>query len=282
MAGGAGSGKGFVKDKLVGVEGKVFDVDELKTLASKAPIIRKRVKAEFGDDIADLAADLKNEKNVRRLHEIIGDSLQIPDRRMKAFYASVLTASDDRKPNIIFDVTLKNMKKLNELTKDVSELGYDKKNIHIEWVVNDIKVAIDQNAKRARTVPVKILTSTHQGASATIKEILEMGRNLGRYMDGEIVLAFNKIGVDSNLISGVAYGPNPTVDTKRGPKAIGPTKTGAKIGMSGKTKGGSYIEKANYVYVKRTGKPVDKSKISKDLQAKLKSYVPDNVDWTDF
>lgn len=29
MAGGAGSGKGFVKDKLVGVEGMVFDVDEL-------------------------------------------------------------------------------------------------------------------------------------------------------------------------------------------------------------------------------------------------------------
>ena len=29
MAGGAGSGKGFVKDKLVGVEGFTFDVDAL-------------------------------------------------------------------------------------------------------------------------------------------------------------------------------------------------------------------------------------------------------------
>ena len=31
MAGGAGSGKGFILSNLVGLEGKVFDVDELKT-----------------------------------------------------------------------------------------------------------------------------------------------------------------------------------------------------------------------------------------------------------
>lgn len=250
MAGGAGSGKGFVKDKLVGLEGKVFDVDELKTLASKTPVIRKRVKEKFGVDLADLAANLKNPDNVRMLHEIIGDAMNLPDKRMQAFYASVLTAADDRKPNVIFDVTLKNMKKLNELSKDVSDIGYDKKNIHIVWVVNDIEVAIDQNAKRARTVPVKILTQTHEGASATMKEILQMGTDLGRYMDGEIVLAFNKVGVDSDLRKS--------------------------------DKGGSYVEKANYVYVKRSGKPVNKAKVSKDIQNKLKSYVPDNVDWTDF
>jgi hypothetical protein len=44
MAGGAGSGKGFVKDNLVGMEGFVFDVDELKTLAAKTPMIIKKIK----------------------------------------------------------------------------------------------------------------------------------------------------------------------------------------------------------------------------------------------
>jgi ABC-type uncharacterized transport system YnjBCD ATPase subunit len=48
MAGGAGSGKGFILSNLVGVEGKVFDVDELKTLASKTPAIKKRVADELG------------------------------------------------------------------------------------------------------------------------------------------------------------------------------------------------------------------------------------------
>lgn len=41
MAGGAGSGKGFIKDKLVGIEGFTFDVDALKTLAAKTPAIVK-------------------------------------------------------------------------------------------------------------------------------------------------------------------------------------------------------------------------------------------------
>lgn len=54
MAGGAGSGKGFVLSNLVGMEGKVFDVDELKTLASKTPAIVKRIKAEMGVDLPQL------------------------------------------------------------------------------------------------------------------------------------------------------------------------------------------------------------------------------------
>ena len=44
MAGGAGSGKGFVKDKLVGAEGFVFDVDELKKLAAATPAIVRKIR----------------------------------------------------------------------------------------------------------------------------------------------------------------------------------------------------------------------------------------------
>jgi hypothetical protein len=68
MAGGAGSGKGFVKDKLVGLEGYTFDVDALKTLAAKTPAIVKKVKDEMGIDLQDLAANLKTPENVAKLH----------------------------------------------------------------------------------------------------------------------------------------------------------------------------------------------------------------------
>jgi hypothetical protein len=248
MAGGAGSGKGFVKDKLVGIEGKVFDVDELKTLAAKTPAIRKKVQAEFGVDLANLAANLKNPENVARLHEIIGDAMNLPDKRMQAFYASVLSAADDRKPNIIFDVTLKDLRKLEKLTRQVAAIGYDKKNIHIVWVVNDIEVAIDQNAKRDRTVPVEILINTHRGASQTMLDIINMGKSLKKYMDGDIVFAFNKVGVDSQIAKG--------------------------------TGGGMAITDANYFYVKRAGKDVTpQSKLASDLRSKIQSYVPKNVDW---
>ena len=248
MAGGAGSGKGFIKDKLVGIEGRVFDVDELKTLASKTPIIQKRVKAEFGVELDKLAANLKDPENVAKLHEIIGDALDLPDRRMQSFYKSILVGSDERKPNIIFDVTLKDLRKLQNITRQVGSIGYKKENIHIVWVVNDIEVAKAQNLKRARTVPTEILVNTHRGASNTMQDILNLGKGLSKYMDGDIVFAFNKVGVDSDVV-----------------------KSGS---------GGMYVKDANYFYAKRKGKaPTSVKDLDTDLKRKIKSYVPKDVNW---
>ena len=248
MAGGAGSGKGFVKDNLVGIEGKVFDVDELKTLAAKTPAIRKKVKDEMGVDLAALAKNLKDPENVGKLHSIIGDYLNLDNKVKKSLYTSILTANPDRKPNIIFDVTLKDLRKLQNITRQASDLGYDKSNIHIVWVINDIEVAKSQNLKRARTVPTEILVNTHRGAQQTMADIVNMGKSLKKYMDGDIVFAFNKVGVDANLM-----------------------KSG---------KGGSFIKDANYFYVKKKGKPPTPiASLEKDIKAKIKNYVPGNVDW---
>ena len=248
MAGGAGSGKGFVKDKLVGAEGKVFDVDELKTLASKAPRIIKRIKDELGTDLTKLASNLKDPENVGKLHGIMGDYLNLDSKVKKAMYTSIFAADPDRKPNIIFDVTLKDLQKLEKITRDASNLGYDRKNIHIVWVINDIEVAQAQNKSRARTVPSEILVNTHRGAANTMGDILNMGKSLKRYMDGDIVFAFNKVGVDANLaISG---------------------------------KGGSYIKDANYFYVKKQGKaPTSVDKLEADIRRKISGYVPKGVNW---
>lgn len=248
MAGGAGSGKGFVLSNLVGIEGKTLDVDELKTLASRAPSIRARVKKELGVDLDDLAANLKNPENVGKLHGIMGDYLQLDDRKQKALFTSVLSQPADKKPNIIFDTTLKDLQKLEKLTRQAAELGYDKKNIHIVWVVNDIEVAKAQNLKRSRTVPTEILVNTHRGAANTLADVINMGAGLKKYMDGDIVFAFNKVGVDANLVKG--------------------------------QKGGSYVKDANYFYVKRQGKaPTSVDKLDRDIRAKIASYVPKNVDW---
>ena len=114
--------------------------------------------------------------------------------------------------------------------------------------MNDIEVAQAQNAKRARTVPSEILINTHRGAANTMGDIINMGTRLKRYMDGDIVFAFNKVGVDAKLV-----------------------KSG---------KGGSYVKDANYFYVKRSGKnPLSIEKLDKSIRQKIKAYVPKNVDW---
>jgi hypothetical protein len=248
MAGGAGSGKGFVKDKLVGAEGFTFDVDELKKLSARTPAIIKKVKDELDVDLPLLGRDMRNPENVSKMHEIIGDYLNLDNKRMQAFYSSVITAHPDRKPNIIFDVTLKDLRKLQNITRQIKNIGYDPKMIHIVWVVNDIEVAVAQNAARARKVPVEILVNTHRGAAQTMGDIINMGNDLGKYMDGDIVFAFNKVGVDQEL------------DRSRS--------------------GGSYIKDSNYFYVKKSGKPVQSmANMSRELKAKIQSYVPKGVDW---
>lgn len=249
MAGGAGSGKGFVLSNLVGLEGKVMDVDELKTAAAKSPLIRKRVKAETGMDIEAIASDLKNPENVGKLHDIIANVLQLDTRQKKVLMRGILAAAPDRKPNLVFDTTLKDLQKLGNLSRMLTNVGYEKRNIHIVWVVNDIEVAKAQNLTRDRTVPAEILVNTHRGASQTMADIVNMGKTLKRYMDGDIVFAFNKVGVDADLkVSGG---------------------------------GGSFLQDAKYFYAKRAGKPpTPVASLDKNIKAKISKYVPKAVTWS--
>jgi nicotinamide mononucleotide adenylyltransferase len=250
LAGGAGSGKGFVLDNLIGMEGKKFDVDELKRLVLKAPKITQKVKDQTGQDLSKF--DLNRSADVSKLHDIVADELNLSNKKMAAFFASVMTKRPEDKPNVIFDVTLKDLRKLDNVTRLVQGAFYDKKNIHIVWVVNDVEVAKSQNTDptRGRVVPVEILVNTHRGASQTMLDIVKMGPRLKKYMDGDITFAFNKIGVDSEL---------------------------KKSDISKK---GKYIKDALYFKVKESGKPPMKHKdIEKDILKKIQKYVPKGQDW---
>ena len=261
MAGGAGSGKGFVKDKLIPIDGYNFDVDELKKMVAKSPKIREKVKRETGEDLEVLSKNLKNPENVSKLHHIVSTELAIDERKKEAFMTSVMAAHPDRKPNIIFDVTLSTLTKLNTLTQQVKAIGYKPENIHIVWIINDIHVAKQQNQSRDRVVPEEILVNTHKGVSATMQDVLNMGKGLTKYMDGDIVFAFNKVYVDSDV-------------TMSGNKTNSPV-----IASKAKSKG-LYIKRANYFYVKKAGKPVlTVSALDKSIREKIRSYVPKSMNW---
>ncbi|BBI90579.1 hypothetical protein HYO65_gp187 [Tenacibaculum phage PTm1] len=239
------SGKGFIISNLLGMEGKTFDVDALKALSLKSTKIADKVKREFGVDLKNM--NLRTAKDVGTLHDIIGGALKLPKKAQQATYASILTANPERKPNLLFDVTLKDISKLSSITRDVQQLGYDKKNIHIVWVVNDIEVAIDQNKKRSRVVPQDILLATHRGVALTMNDIATNALDLGEYMDGDIWFVFNKRGVDSTL--------------------------------QFSKKGGMSVKDAETVKIKASGKKIDQSKLTKDVINKIVSYVPKVNSW---
>lgn len=246
LAGGAGSGKGFVLEKLLGIEGNVMDVDALKKLAIGSEKFAKRVKDETGQDIKKF--DLKQPENVSKIHEILADVYGITKANERRIFAAALAADPERKPNLIFDVTMRDIAKLESITRNVGDLGYDKSNIHLVWVINDINIALEQNKTRSRVVPEEILITTHEGASLTMRKIVDSDMKVSKYMDGDIWFSFNKADVDTKL--------------------------------SKSELGGEWVSEANYIQIKKKGqKPMKLEDIGERLLLKIKYYTPDIKTW---
>ena len=75
-----------------------------------------------------------------------------------------------------------------------------------------------------------------------------MGDKIKKYLDGDIYITFNKVGVDTN--------------------------------MEKSKFGGSYIKDANYIRVKKQGKAVMSSdQLDKEVYDKIKNYVPEVDNW---
>ena len=82
-------------------------------------------------------------------------------------------------PNVMFDVTLKDMGALvGEVGGEagIAQLlklaGYKPQNIHVVWILTNYKIAMRQNLTRGRVVNSDIFFSTHRGASGTMQDIV--------------------------------------------------------------------------------------------------------------
>lgn len=241
MAGGSAAGKGTVINSLLGVEGKVLDVDELKELVLRSKKFHEIVKSEFGVEVSSL--NLKTPKDVYLLHNIV-KQLDLPNKKNMSLYTSILTQS--QKPNLIFDITLKDFESLHEISLDAQRMGYSKENIHIVWVINELSTSLRFNRNRKRVVPDEVVISSHTGVSLTMKQIVKMGTRLEEYMDGDIVFVFNKIGVD----------------------------TSAEFSKYG----GSYVTKSDYFKVKSQNQNVSAEAITLDVKRKIMEYIPE-ISW---
>lgn len=222
MAGGAGSGKGFVLENLIGMEGKVLDVDALKGMVIASEKLSAQIEQETGHSIQDM--NLRNPDDVSLVHTLLSNVYDIIGKNERMVFKSVATADPERKPNLIFDVTLKDEAKVSKIADACARMGYLKQNIHLVWVVNDVKLALKQNADRDRVVPAEILVDTHKGAAETMSSLMRSNEKIRGYLDGDVWLAFNQKGVDSDL----------------------------KFSDSG----GSYVKKADTVQVKAKGQAV--------------------------
>ena len=234
LAGGAGSGKGFAQNNFMEADKfKVFDVDELKKLFIK---------------VRGLDMNLRNPEDVFKLHMMVKGS-GVKDKRLLALAKSLSQSkSKDTLPNLMFDVTLKEIDDIKEMMPMLTALGYDSKNIHVTWVLTDYYVAVKANQERERVVPDDILLQTHVGASKTMSNIIK--GKLPRGVDGEVRVILNN---RRNTI--------PFTD-----------KDGKPVKGSGSGK--IVVKDFTYVTLKKSGKKFEKES---SIQKQVYNWIEDNV-----
>lgn len=163
LAGGSGSGKGFARDNFMeGEKFKVRDVDEWK----KTFIKINKVKDKFPEL---KGMDLKKPEDVRKMHDFILKR-GIKDKVMDAMLSQM--KNKETLPNLMFDITFNDVKKVKKMLPDLLNAGYNPANIHLVWVLQNYEIALKQNKERERIVPDDIMFSTHEGSGQTLYDLL--------------------------------------------------------------------------------------------------------------
>ncbi|MDB2399751.1 hypothetical protein N9W01_00635 [bacterium] len=213
LAGGAGSGKGFAGSNFLDSAGfKVRDVDEMKkqlqvmnrigkidvgTIIRKygkkikpkdMDLINKVFNSETATGIKQTLRnlDLKNPDHVYVLHLLV-KSMGIKEKSL--MYLLKGKDNPETLPNIMFDITAKDLSDITDVIPQLKKAGYDAKNIHLTWILTNYVTAMKNNKNRSRMVPEDILLKTHEGAANTVWSLVT--RALPKGMGGRVDVVLN-------------------------------------------------------------------------------------------
>jgi len=256
LVGGAGSGKGFARARFLENEKfKSLDVDDIKDQLLKL--------AKLGKSHPELAnLNLRNPADVEFLHKYVKDR-DLPEKKLTNILKG---ARRDSLPNLLFDVTLGRVGKIEAMMDRLLKLGYVKQNMHIVWVLTDYVIAVKQNQERPRIVSADILLDTHVGTALEMHKFLTEGTPTGLNGDIHVIL-----GGKQNQITYKDRAGKPilTKSSKLGNKHPEWYST-KKV-----TEKGQYvIETFVSVRVKEQGKPHDSKS---EVTQKVFNWIDDNA-----
>jgi hypothetical protein len=207
MAGGAGSGKGFaIKNFVDSASFKIRDVDEMKKqlqilnrlgkldIRSILKKYGRNIKLKDLDLIRKIEKDgyklqnfnLKKPDHVYALH-ILVKAMGIKDNTLEKLLLG--KNNPETLPNILFDITAKDITDITKVIPKLKAVGYKPENIHLTWVLTNYVTAMVNNKNRARMVPEDILLKTHEGAANTIWGIVT--KALPKGMNGRVDVILN-------------------------------------------------------------------------------------------
>jgi len=245
LAGGAGSGKGFAADNFMQKElFKVRDVDEWKKTFQKISKLQNKYPEIKG-------LDLTKSDDVFKLHIFI-KKLGIKDKTLDVMLSQI--ENKETLPNIMFDITAKDLGDIKQFLPRLLNAGYNPANIHLVWVLTDYEIAIEQNKdkSRGRVVPDDIMLTTHKGAANTVFQYVN-GYSKKLPLNGEIHVILN------NKINTVYFKPTGADNTSK---------------ISNK-KNSAVVKDFTYITLKNRGKPIKKeSQWQKTLHTWIMNSIP--------
>lgn len=162
LAGGPGSGKGYILGNQVMIDAKVIDVDKLKELY-----------AAWSKKSGGKVYDFKNPDHVGDLHKLIAD------KGWKDSIKNMFFDANDKPINIVFDITGKTAESLTDTAEDCKSLGYK---VAIVWVVANREVAMMRNLMRKRVVGEDMFHMIHNALRANMLQYL-VSSSAGKCVD---------------------------------------------------------------------------------------------------
>lgn len=258
LAGGAGSGKGFAISQFMESEKfKVRDVDEMK----KAYLALDKLTGKF-PEIRGL--DLKKPDDVATLHAFVKKK-GIKDRTL-----TLLLANKDPKrlPNIIFDITAKDMSDITKVVPLLLKSGYQPRDIHLTWVLTNYRVAAKANMERSRRVPIRILLGTHKGAARTMTDVMMKQKLPRSILDGGIYVVLNN---RENTVLWTDQDKASTAKQSRAAQTAG-QRDGKKLEKDADFK--FHVKSFSYVALKKPGKPMENDQ---EVMDQLYQWVDSNA-----
>ena len=207
---------------------KVRDVDEMKKqlqiLNRLGKIDIDGILKKYGKNIP--AAEIENIRNlqsqgfqlrnlqlkkpdhVRALHQLV-KAIGIKDSSL----VTLLKGKDNPEtlPNIMFDITAKDVSDITSVIPMLKKVGYKSKNVHLTWILTKFLTAIENNKQRERMVPEDILLKTHEGAANTVWSLVTKAMPKG--LNGRVDVILNNPehtvkykDADGNEVDGIAKG----------------------------------------------------------------------------
>lgn len=244
LAGGGGSGKGFASENFMGLDSyKRRDVDEFKNLYIKLNQEYKKKTGQYKHPEIG-GVDLRNPNDVFKVHMFVKKQGSV-DKTLKLLLGNA--TNPDHLPNILFDITGKDMKDYTDVLPALKAVGYKPENIHITWILTNYHIAVAQNKTRERIVPDDIMLQTHEGAAHTMFKVLN--GDIPKGIDGDINVVLN------NTDQTVIYPESPNAKIKGKKRKV-------------------VIEGFTYLKVKRAGEPMQ---TPQEIRQKLFNWMKDNV-----